>query len=128
MSIQDRPNKSEADITVVVPALTAVRVSRSGRSFQCIAADVNGVVQIGLSQAATAGRFIYQGMGETLNPGEPDFDFVEFYNTSGATTHTIASADELVSTLAERFGIAEPRARETWPRIQARHAELFAET
>ena len=50
------------------------------------------------------------------------------YGPGGTTTHTIASADELVSTLAERFGIAEPRARETWPRIQARHTELFAET
>ena len=43
----------------------------------------------------------------------------------GATTHTIASADELVAVLAERFGIEEPRAREAWPRIVVRHAELF---
>jgi N-hydroxyarylamine O-acetyltransferase len=43
----------------------------------------------------------------------------------GTTTHTLASADELVATLSERFGIDEPRAREAWPRILARHAELF---
>jgi N-hydroxyarylamine O-acetyltransferase len=49
------------------------------------------------------------------------------HGPEGTTTHTIGSADELVSTLAERFGIDEPRAREAWPRIVARHAELFGE-
>jgi N-hydroxyarylamine O-acetyltransferase len=44
-----------------------------------------------------------------------------------ATTHTIASADEFVTTLAERFGIDEPRAAEAWPRMVARHRELFDE-
>jgi N-hydroxyarylamine O-acetyltransferase len=43
----------------------------------------------------------------------------------GATTHTIADADEFLTILAERFGIDEPRAREIWPRVVARHAELF---
>lgn len=43
----------------------------------------------------------------------------------GATTQTIADADEFALTLAERFGIHEPRARELWPRIAARHRELF---
>nr|WP_166174969.1 arylamine N-acetyltransferase [Altererythrobacter segetis] len=43
----------------------------------------------------------------------------------GTTTHTVADADEFVETLATRFGIDEPRAREVWPRILARHAELF---
>jgi hypothetical protein len=105
MSIQDRPNKSEADITVVVPPLTTVHVSRSGRAFQCIAADADGVVQIGLSQAATAGRFIYQGMGETLNPGEPDFDFVEFYNTSSGTSHTITIQTSYGDITDSRFNL-----------------------
>ena len=43
----------------------------------------------------------------------------------GRATRTLANADEFVATLAERFGIDEPRAREIWPRIVARHAELF---
>jgi len=43
----------------------------------------------------------------------------------GTTTHTVADADELVATLAERFGIDEPRARDIWPRVLARHSELF---
>jgi arylamine N-acetyltransferase len=47
------------------------------------------------------------------------------HGPEGTTTHTLGSADELVSTLAERFGIDEPRAQEAWSRIQARHAELF---
>jgi N-hydroxyarylamine O-acetyltransferase len=45
----------------------------------------------------------------------------------GTTTHTIADADEFTSALAERFGIDEPRAREIWPRVLARHRELFDE-
>ena len=43
----------------------------------------------------------------------------------GAATHTIEDADELLAVLAERFGIDEPRAREIWPRVSARHHELF---
>jgi N-hydroxyarylamine O-acetyltransferase len=43
----------------------------------------------------------------------------------GASAHTIADADEFIATLAERFGIDEPRARKIWPRVVARHAELF---
>jgi N-hydroxyarylamine O-acetyltransferase len=46
---------------------------------------------------------------------------------NGVTTHTIADADEFVTTLADRFGIDEPRARDIWPRIAARHRELFSE-
>lgn len=49
------------------------------------------------------------------------------HGPEGTTQHTLSSAEELVMTLAERFGIDEPRAREAWPRIQARHAELFAD-
>jgi arylamine N-acetyltransferase len=45
--------------------------------------------------------------------------------SDGSTAHTIADADEFVATLAERFGIDEPRAREIWPRVDARHRELF---
>jgi N-hydroxyarylamine O-acetyltransferase len=47
------------------------------------------------------------------------------HGPEGTTKSTLDSADELVRTLAERFGIDEPRAREVWPRILARHAELF---
>lgn len=43
----------------------------------------------------------------------------------GTAARTIADADEFVSTLAEVFGIQEPRARDIWPRIVARHRELF---
>jgi N-hydroxyarylamine O-acetyltransferase len=43
----------------------------------------------------------------------------------GTTTHTIENAGEFLALLTERFGIHEPRARDIWPRILARHAELF---
>lgn len=43
----------------------------------------------------------------------------------GTTTHTIASADEFVTVLRDRFGIDEPKARDTWPRVVSRHADLF---
>ncbi len=43
----------------------------------------------------------------------------------GTKAHTIGEAEEFVGTLADRFGIDEPRAREIWPRVEARHRELF---
>jgi N-hydroxyarylamine O-acetyltransferase len=46
---------------------------------------------------------------------------------NGTTTHTIADADEFLATLTQRIGIDEPRARELWPRVAARHRELFDE-
>ena len=49
------------------------------------------------------------------------------HGPGGTTTHTLASADELLTVLSQRFGIDEPRAREAWPRILARHRELFAD-
>jgi N-hydroxyarylamine O-acetyltransferase len=45
--------------------------------------------------------------------------------SEGTKTHVIENADEFVVTLAERFGIDEPLARNAWPRILVRHAELF---
>lgn len=49
------------------------------------------------------------------------------HGPDGATSHTLADADDLVATLRDRFEIEEPRAREAWPRIVARHKELFEE-
>jgi N-hydroxyarylamine O-acetyltransferase len=49
------------------------------------------------------------------------------HGPDGSTTHTLEDPDELVGTLSERFGIDEPRARDAWPRIIARHRELFQE-
>jgi N-hydroxyarylamine O-acetyltransferase len=46
-------------------------------------------------------------------------------SSEGTSTQTIEDADEFVATLAERFDIDEPLARQVWPRILARHAELF---
>jgi arylamine N-acetyltransferase len=43
----------------------------------------------------------------------------------GTTTRTLDHPDEFVGILAERFGIDEPRAREIWTRVVARHAKLF---
>jgi len=44
----------------------------------------------------------------------------------GARKRQIADADEFAATLEQDFGIAEPRAREIWPKVCARHDELFA--
>jgi N-hydroxyarylamine O-acetyltransferase len=48
-------------------------------------------------------------------------------HSGGATTRVIRDADELLATLAEQFGIDEPRIAQAWPRILARHAELFGQ-
>lgn len=45
----------------------------------------------------------------------------------GATSSTLQSADELLQTLRDQFGIDEPEAASLWPRICARHAQLFGE-
>ena len=43
----------------------------------------------------------------------------------GSAERVIGSPQELVAVLSEEFGIDEPRIAEAWPRIVARHAELF---
>jgi N-hydroxyarylamine O-acetyltransferase len=40
-------------------------------------------------------------------------------------TRELGSADAYVATLAETFGIELPEAATLWPRIQARHREVF---
>jgi N-hydroxyarylamine O-acetyltransferase len=44
----------------------------------------------------------------------------------GETRRELRDADEFASVLAETFGIEHPEVRSVWPRIEARHAELFA--
>ncbi|MDJ0940382.1 MAG: arylamine N-acetyltransferase [Woeseiaceae bacterium] len=45
----------------------------------------------------------------------------------GSSTRQLDSADELVTTLAELFGIDVPEVADLWPRIVARHREVFGE-
>jgi N-hydroxyarylamine O-acetyltransferase len=40
-------------------------------------------------------------------------------------TRTVETSDEFTAVLSGRFAIDEPRARDIWPRVVARHAELF---
>jgi N-hydroxyarylamine O-acetyltransferase len=47
------------------------------------------------------------------------------FTGEGAIERVLASADELTDVLAADFGIDEPAAAGLWPRICARHAELF---
>jgi len=44
---------------------------------------------------------------------------------SGTEERLISSAGELIDILARDFGIEEPQAADLWPRVAARHAELF---
>jgi N-hydroxyarylamine O-acetyltransferase len=43
----------------------------------------------------------------------------------GIESRTLASADELVTTLAEHFRLDLPEVADLWPRIVARHEEVF---
>lgn len=43
----------------------------------------------------------------------------------GTTTRTLASASELVATLADVFHLHMPQVADLWPRVKARHDELF---
>lgn len=45
----------------------------------------------------------------------------------GVKSHTIDSADEFISTLADHFLLDVPEAADLWPRIAARHEELFGD-
>jgi N-hydroxyarylamine O-acetyltransferase len=49
------------------------------------------------------------------------------YGPGGVTRRTLESADELVETLAEVFGLDEPAAARLWPAICARHEVVFAQ-
>ena len=43
----------------------------------------------------------------------------------GETRRELADADEFATVLAATFGIEHPGVHSIWPRIEARHAELF---
>ena len=43
----------------------------------------------------------------------------------GETRRELADADEFATVLADTFGIEHPGVHSIWPRIEARHAELF---
>ena len=45
--------------------------------------------------------------------------------TSGKETRTVDSADELLATLSDIFGLDVPEIGKTWPKILARHEALF---
>ena len=45
----------------------------------------------------------------------------------GIDTRVLASADELVSTLAEEFGLDLPEVAELWPKVVTRHEDLLRE-
>jgi len=45
--------------------------------------------------------------------------------TVGTTTRTLASANELVATLADVFRLHVPQVADLWPRVEARHDQLF---
>ena len=47
------------------------------------------------------------------------------FTPAGLTTTTLGSADELLETLAVRFGLVEPAAADLWDRVCARHEALF---
>lgn len=46
----------------------------------------------------------------------------------GIESRTLVSADELVTTLAEHFHLHVPEVADLWPRIVARHEEVFQST
>lgn len=47
-------------------------------------------------------------------------------SVEGETRRELPDADEFAAVLAEIFGIEHPDVRSIWPRIEARHAEVFA--
>lgn len=82
----DAQIRIEKDITLTLGAAGSgtetQRVMRVGRDFQCISVTTDGVVQIGIDQDATTGRYLRKGMGGTLKAGTPDYTFLEFTNTA----------------------------------------------
>ena len=49
------------------------------------------------------------------------------YDASGATTSTLQSPDQLLQTLAGIFGLDVPEIAACWPKVLARHRQLFGE-
>lgn len=79
-----RPTRSEKDITVTVAAGETIRRPRYGRTYQVMDITTDGVMQIGMSQDAVSGKLLRKGVGDTIPAGEPEFDYLEFYNPSGS--------------------------------------------
>lgn len=82
--------------------------------WQATAADSNFVLNF-VAQKRAGDRHIAL-RGKVLTERSP----------GGETRRELADADELASVLAQTFGIEHPGVRSIWPRIEARHAELFA--
>ena len=49
------------------------------------------------------------------------------YDSSGATTSSLQSPDQLLQTLAGVFGLDVPEIAACWPKVVTRHRELFGE-
>ncbi len=49
------------------------------------------------------------------------------WDSSGETTKTLTSPDQLLQVLASTFGLDVPAIADCWPKILARHAQLFDE-
>jgi len=82
--------------------------------WQASAAESNFVLNF-VAQKRAADRHIAL-RGKVLTERSPE----------GETRRELADAEEFAAVLAETFGIDHPDVRSVWPRIEARHAELFA--
>lgn len=82
--------------------------------WQASAAESNFVLNF-VAQKRAGDRHIAL-RGKVLSERSPD----------GETRRELVDADEFAAVLVETFGIEHPDVRSVWPRIEARHAELFA--
>ena len=82
--------------------------------WQASAAESNFVLNF-VAQKRAADRHIAL-RGKVLTERSPE----------GETRRELADAEEFAAVLAETFDIDHPDVRSVWPRIEARHAELFA--
>jgi hypothetical protein len=80
----DRPTRRETDIIITLAAGETRREPRYGRTYQTLSIATDGVVQVGLGQPALQGKFLYKGVGDIVGPGDAPFEYIEFFNTSGA--------------------------------------------
>jgi hypothetical protein len=91
MSLTERPQRSQRDISITLQAGETRQVQQSGRTYQVISVDADGVIQIGMNQSAQIGRFLYKGMGEQIGPSEPNFTYLEFYNSDSVARALVVS-------------------------------------
>jgi len=81
-----------------------------------------------LLQSDPSSNFVLNLVAQIRTPGQHKVlrgRVLRIATATGVSAQTLNSADELVSTLSSHFQLDLPEAADLWPRVMARHDDLF---